>query len=106
MTGGDGADTFIIGHSDEHDHHNHPDEIKTDLITDFQDAGDKIQFELVNSGNILFSDWEFAFNANGILIVSHELGALVKIQGLNSSVDLEEQIQITRSHEINLISEV
>ena len=106
MTGRDGADTFIIGHRDENDHYEHPDGIKTDLITDFQDVGDKIQFELVNSGNILFSDLEFAFNSNGTLIVSHELGLLAEIQGLNSGVDLEEQIQITRSHEINLIAEV
>ena len=63
-------------------------------------------FEWALQGLERFVDLEFAFNASGALVVSHELGALAEIQGLNSGVDLEAQIQITRSHEISLIAEV
>lgn len=103
MTGGDGADTFIIGHTNEL---NHAGGIKSDFITDFHDTGDTIQFALVYSGDILFSDLEFSFNANGILIVTHEMDTLAEIQGLNAGVELDEQIEITRNHYIKFIADV
>ena len=113
MTGGDGADHFIVGQRNEHRLG-----ISTDLITDFQDVGDRIKFELVAYNNLSFQDLDFAFNSAGTLIVSTDVeitdrgeqivvqGVLAEIQGLNPNVELEAQIERTRNDDIKLIAEM
>ena len=113
MSGGSGVDHFVVGQRNEHRHG-----IGTDLITDFQDVGDKIQFELVSFRNLSFQDLDFAFNRAGNLVVStdvvlrndgerlHVTGVLAEIQGLNSRVDLGQQIQHTGNGVIELIAEM
>ncbi len=113
MSGGSGVDHFVVGQRNEHRHG-----IGTDLITDFQDVGDKIQFELVSFRNLSFQDLDFAFNHAGSLMVSTNIvlmddderlrvsGVLAEIQGLNSRVDLEQQIQHTGNGVIELIAEM
>ena len=113
MTGGAGADDFVVGQRNE-DRNG----ISTDLITDFQNVGDKITFELVAYSKLSFEDLDFAFNTAGSLIVSTDVervnrgerivieGVLAEIQGLNPDVDLEEQIEQTRTAQIELIAEL
>ena len=101
MTGGSGSDDFVVGQRNEHRNG-----INTDLITDFQDVGDKIKFELVAYNNLSFEDLDFSFNDAGSLMVSTDLGVLAEIQGLNPDVGLEEQIERTRGNDIQLIAEM
>ena len=113
MSGGSGVDRFIVGQRNEHRHG-----ISTDLITDFQDLGDKIQFELVSFRNLSFRDLDFDFNRAGNLVVStdvvlnddgerlHVSGVLAEVEGLNSRVDLDQQIQHNGNGVIELIAEM
>ena len=113
MSGGSGVDHFVVGQRNEHRRG-----IATDLITDFQDVGDKIQFELVSFRNLSFEDLEFAFNRAGDLVVSTDVtlvddeerlnvsGVLAEIQGLNPRADLEQQIQHTGNGVVELIAEM
>jgi Ca2+-binding RTX toxin-like protein len=101
MTGGDGADHFVVGQMYEH-----RSGIGSDLITDFQDIGDKISFELVTYNNLSFEDLSFNFNSNGTLIVSSDIGELAQIQGLNPNVDLDAQIENTSNDSIQVVAEM
>ena len=101
MTGGEGADYFIVGQRNEN-----RSGISTDLITDFQDVGDKIRFELVAYDRISIQELNFDFNAAGSLIVSHDMGRLAEIRGLNPNINLEDQVEFTRNDNMKLIAEV
>ena len=97
MTGGRGVDHFVVGQRNDHLHG-----ISRDLITDFENIGDRIQFEVVSYRNLSYQDLDFAFNAAGSLVVSTNVelidddqrrcvsGVLAEIQGFNSSVGLEQ----------------
>ena len=111
MTGGRGVDHFVVGQGNDHLHG-----ISRDLITDFDNIGDRIQFHVVSSRNLSYQDLDFAFNAAGSLVVSTDVelidddqrrrvsGDLAEIQGLNSSVGLEQQIEYTGNGVIELIA--
>ena len=113
MTGGRGADHFVVGLRNDHRFG-----ISKDLITDFEDTGDRIQFEVVSYRKLSFEDLDFDFNAAGSLIVSTDVelviddqrrrvsGVLAEIQGLNPNVDHERQIEYTGNGVIELIAEM
>ena len=99
MTGGEGADYFIVGQYNENNSG-----VSTDLITDFEDVGDKIRFELVAYNAISIEELDFNFNMAGSLIVSSNLGVLGEIKGLDPNVNLWDQVDYA-GNGIKLIAE-
>lgn len=104
LTGGSGADHFMVGHRSEH----RQEEIGTDYITDFRDAGDFIEFKYITYNQLSFDDLEFSFNSAGNLLISAAndgvSGLLAVVDGLNPNVDLWQQVQQTSVDTLEVIA--
>ena len=104
MTGGSGADTFLVGHRNEH----RQEVPGVDFITDFRDAGDRIQFESIGGSLISHDDLDFSFNRAGNLLISVNTdrfsGLLAEVDGLNPNVDLWDQVQQTSINTLEVMA--
>ena len=103
LRGGLGSDQFVVGHRNEH----HQESLGVDLIVDFRDVGDFIEFSYVTHERLSFEDLQFSFNRAGSLLISADTelvtGLLAKVNGLNPNVDLWQQVQRTSVDSLELI---
>ena len=107
MTGGRGSDHFEIGYLGSiGDLGDQP--LERDVITDFQDQGDRISIPAIFHNQLTQDDVSLEFSNRGVLVISiqHESmsGVLAEVYGLDAQQPINDQINWISSSQFELVA--